>query len=306
MTESFVIFAPAATQARATLWQNGTAHDLGTLGGNDAVAMLINDQPQVAGISYTTTIANPVTGIPTIDPFFWEEGKIRDLGTLGGTFGFPNWLNNLGQVVGQSNLAGDETFHPFLSTRGRPMRDLGTLGGESGQAFWINDAGEVVGVADLPGSGTQAHDAFLWRRGVMTDLGTLGTDPCSTALSINSQGQIVGASTNCTHHVRGFLWENGGPMIDLNALVLTGSGLTVRSGDQINDRGEIAGRGVLPNGDVHAILLIPIGDCDDDCEGRTVSQNNLAPIHTYGKEASREHIAARVPGLRGNSVRPPH
>ena len=306
ITESFVIFAPAATQARATLWQNGVVHDLGTLGGNDAVAMLVNNQPQVAGISYTGRNPNPGSGIPTIDPFLWDQGRIRDLGRSGRYFGFPNWLNNLGQVVGQSNLTGDETFHPFLSTRGRPMRDLGTLGGKSGMAFWINDAGEVVGEADLPGSGTQAHDAFLWRRGVMTDLGTVDNDPCSRATSINSQGQIVGASTNCTEYLHGFLWENGGPMIDLNALVLPGSDLTVRDGDQINDRGEIAGRGVLPNGDVHAILLIPIGECDDDCEGRTASQSHQAPTHASGKGAPQEHNAAGVPGLGGNSTRPLH
>lgn len=173
-------------------------------------------------------------------------------------------------------------------------------------AFWINDSGEVVGQADLPGSGTQAHDAFLWRRGVMTDLGTVGGDPCSRATSINSQGQVVGASTNCTEYLRGFLWENSGPMIDLNALVLPGSGLTVRDGDQINDRGEIAGRGVLPNGDVHAILLIPIGWCDDDCEGRTASQSNRAPIHASGKGAPPEHVAVGVPGLGGDSTRPSH
>jgi len=306
MTESFVIFAPAATQARATLWQNGAIHDLGTLGGNDAVAMLVNDQPQVAGISYTSSIPNPVTGIPTIDPFLWDQGRIRDLGSLGGTFGIPNWLNSVGQVVGQSNLAGDEIFHPFLSTRGRPMRDLGTLGGDSGIAFWINDAGEVVGQADLPGPGPQAHDAFLWRRGVMTDLGTVSGDPCSRALSINSQGQIVGSSTTCTEFLHGFLWENGGPMIDLNALVLPGSGLTVRDGTQINDRGEIAGHGVLPNGDVHAILLIPGGDCDEECEGRIgASQRNAAPARVQGKDEAREQLTVRVPGRSGTSVRPP-
>jgi probable HAF family extracellular repeat protein len=112
----------------------------------------------------------------------------------------------------------------------------------------------------------------------MTDLGTVDGDPCSRALSINSQGQIVGASTSCTEYQHAFLWENDGPMIDLNPLVLPGSGMTVRDGDQINDRGEIAGRGVLPNGDVHAILLIPCGDCDDDCEARVAaSQNDAAP-----------------------------
>ena len=41
-----------------------------------------------------------------------------DLGTLGGTYGFANALNNRGQVVGQSNLTGDLTFHPFSGTSG--------------------------------------------------------------------------------------------------------------------------------------------------------------------------------------------
>lgn len=133
----------------------------------------------------------------------------------------------------------------------------------------------------------------------MTDLGTVSGDPCSVGLSINSQGQVVGASTNCTEYQHGFLWENGGPMIDLNTLVLPGSGLTVINGDQINDRGEIAGRGVLPNGDVHAILLIPIGDCDDDCAGRSASHGNPTPIHAPGMSAPLEQIALRVPGRGG-------
>jgi hypothetical protein len=35
---------------------------------------------------------------------------------------------------------------------------------------------------------------------------------------------------------------------------------------------------VDPNSCEHAYLLIPDGDCDDDCEGRiAASQNNVAP-----------------------------
>jgi probable HAF family extracellular repeat protein len=308
ITESFLFFTPAATQARATLWQNGVIHDLGTLGGNDAVAEYVNERGQIAGVSYTSAIPNPGTGIPTIDPFLWVDSKMRDLGTLGGTFGFPTWINNFGQVVGQSNLTGDETHHPFLSTGGRTMKDLGTLGGDTGSAFWINDDGEIVGQADLPGSGAQTHHGFLWKHGAMTDLGTVDGDPCSVGLSINLQGQIAGASTDCTEYQHAFLWENGGPMIDLNTLIIPGSGLIARDADYINDSGEIAGRGVLPNGDVHAILLVPDGDCDDDCEGRIAAgQNNAAPMQYAGtmKQGS-ELPASRVDQLRNRFGRGYH
>jgi probable HAF family extracellular repeat protein len=72
--------------------------------------------------------------------------RMIDLGTLGGTLGVANWLNNRGQVVGQSNLAGDLTAHPFLWDRGS-LKDLGTLGGTFGVATSVSDAGVIVGGA---------------------------------------------------------------------------------------------------------------------------------------------------------------
>jgi hypothetical protein len=41
---------------------------------------------------------------------------MHDLGTLGGTSGITNWMNNHGQVVGASNLAGDQTQHRSCGT----------------------------------------------------------------------------------------------------------------------------------------------------------------------------------------------
>jgi probable HAF family extracellular repeat protein len=113
-----------------------------------------------------------------LDPFLWENGKMIDLGTLGGVEGQMYDLNNRGQAVGWSDLAGDLTAHPFLWDGGT-MKDLGTLGGTLGQAWWLNDSGEVVGWATTQGD--QALDAFLWRDGVMTDLKTLEGDSASVA-----------------------------------------------------------------------------------------------------------------------------
>jgi probable HAF family extracellular repeat protein len=52
------------------------------------------------------------------------------------------------------------------------VKDLGTLGGTFTFAGGISDSGWVEGYSSLPGD-NDTH-AFLWRNGVMTDLGTLG------------------------------------------------------------------------------------------------------------------------------------
>jgi probable HAF family extracellular repeat protein len=264
--ESSVYF-PATTETHAFLWQHGFMRDLGTLGGPDSNAFITDDHGQVAGWSYTSFVANPSTGVPTVDPFLWspEDGKMTDLGTLGGTFGAPFFLNNRGQVVGISNLPGDTIARPFLWSKSEGMKDLGTLGGTWGFSTWVNDAGEVVGLSFL--AGDQNFHAFLWRHGVMTDLGAAGTDQGSEAFSINSQGQVVGDSGSNNVDLHGFLWEHGGPVVDLNQLVPAGSGLTVVTAVFINDRGEIAGTAKLSNGDEHAVVLIPCDENHPDVEG---------------------------------------
>jgi len=55
------------------------------------------------------------------------------------------------------------------------------------------------------------------------------------------------------------LWENGS-IHDLTALILPGSDIEVFEAWDVNDRGEIAAVGMLPNGDQHAILLVPASE----------------------------------------------
>jgi uncharacterized membrane protein len=195
---------------------------------------------------------------------------MQDLGTLGGTLAtVAPWdaLNDRGDVVGESNLPGDQIFHPFLRN-GRSLTDLGTFGGELGSASAINNAGQVVGWADttkrltppLGEPGDQLYQAFLWHNGVMTNLGTAPGDICSVANSINDRGQIVGNAGKCHGAVDAdALLSEHGTTLNLNSLIAP-SALHLEAAYAINNRGEIAGIGVLPNGDQHAYVLTPNGD----------------------------------------------
>jgi len=287
----FLLGASNGTQTRAFRWRHGHMQDLGTLGGPDAAASLVNERGQIAGASYTSSKSNTGCFPLTTDPFLWEKGKMIDLGTLGGTCGFPLALNNHGQVVGFSNTAGDSTAHPFLwPGKDGKMLDLGTLGGSYGTANAINEAGEIVGYAS--NAGDQDFLAFFWRNGVLTNLGTVGGDPCSTANAINSKRQVVGISfADCNAVRRAFLWENGS-MVDLNTLIPPSSGLQLTLAEAINDRGEIVGNGTPTGCGIveqcgHAFLLIPCDENHPAVEGCDYSMAEAIPVRQLSP-ASRD------------------
>jgi probable HAF family extracellular repeat protein len=248
------------SQIRAFGWNGGEIFDLGTLGGTDAFPGDMNNRGEVVGASTTTPFPD-VNGIVPIHPFLWREGKMQDLGTLGGNFAGPGAINNREQIVGSSTLQGDQTTHPFLWQH-RRMIDLGTLGGSYGIGEWLNDVGDVIGYSGT--TGDQQLHGFIWRRGVMTDLGTVGSDNSSNAFGINVRGQVAGQSWFWNGHdvtaSHAFLWENGGPMVDLNELVSPGSNLNLTEADFITDEGLIVARGFTPTGDTHTAILIPEGE----------------------------------------------
>jgi probable HAF family extracellular repeat protein len=298
-----------ALNFHAFLWQNGEMQDLGTLGGPGSFAFFVNEPGQIAGVSFPNSNATTNCAFAFVThPFLWDNGKMVDLGTLGGTCGLPMALNNRGQVVGQSNLAGDQTAHPFLWDKGT-LNDLGTLGGTFGDALWVNDAGEIVGGAT--NQNDQAFLAFLWKNGVMTNLGTLDGDACSGADYINSKRQVVGTSAKtCAFAAadrHAFLWENG-QMIDLNVFLPPTSSLQqLTDGYNINDRGEIFGLGLARTNPGcadefacgHVFVLIPCDEESSDSEGcrdadaatQSSDKNHVAPSAQAPATAAQPNLA---------------
>jgi hypothetical protein len=90
--------------------------------------------------------------------------------------------------------------------------------------------------------------AALWKNGHISDLGTLNGDCFSLANAINSNGLIIGQSFSCDFVPRVVLWDRGS-IIDLNAAIQADSTLQLIEPFNINDRGEIVGRGLPPNCD---------------------------------------------------------
>lgn len=124
------------------------------------------------------------------------------------------------------------------------ITDLGTLGGSSSQAYGINDKGQVVGSSFFSGG----ERAFLWEKGTMQNLGSLGGN--SWAYDINNAGQVVGMSYTANPVQRAFLWANG-TIQDLGTL---GGSTSYAYG--ISDAGQVIGEAAVNDEAeiVHAFL----------------------------------------------------
>jgi probable HAF family extracellular repeat protein len=214
--------------------------DLGTFGGTSSEAYGINDAGQVViarakGVTMAAALASQRALV-------WKDGTVRWLGTLAGGSTVAFAINAHGQVAGVSAVRG--VLHLFLWQNGT-MHDLGAVGGGTEErTLGLNDRAEIAGVRVLkngvPTAGNPddaVSHAFLWRRGTMINLGTLGAmagteDGSSAAADVNERGQVVGSSG-----IHAFLWQNG----TMRDIATPTRGLILFLASAVNNRGQIAG-----------------------------------------------------------------
>jgi probable HAF family extracellular repeat protein len=169
----------------------------------ESQALGMNDAGIVVAAS--GACAPPGTLVSGMHAVLWKDGNIfRVLGNLGGTGAAAGAINENGQVVGVSFLAGDSIIHPFLWQEGVGMMDLGGLQPTPDNPDTlvfpdsINNRGEVVGWSCGSGEVTTPYpcDPFYWRKGVKQpiDLNQLTQSPhlgICCASDINDSGEIV-------------------------------------------------------------------------------------------------------------------
>lgn len=209
-TEDSGCTAPQVYQFKPAVWFGNLIQALPTASDSEGVAFSINDLGQVVGTSGSCGPFNPIWlfNLSPVHALLWQNGVRTDLGTLGGVANnMAHGINNLGQVVGGSDLTGDATTHAFLWTpQTRKMKDLGVVGSD----FWsfglgINDEGQIVGAS--ANADFSVLRAFVRQNGALVDLNSLveGTTVLflETACSINSRGEIIGfaydPNTSYTH-----------------------------------------------------------------------------------------------------------
>jgi len=130
---------------------------------------------------------------------------VTDLGALeGGTFSQPFFINRSGMITGSATLP-NNAQHGALWLKGL-IADIGTLGGANSIVFGDNARYQAVGEAELSASDPNDEDfcgfgthvtcrPFLWERGVMKPLATLGGNN-GGANQINDKGEAVGFAEN--------------------------------------------------------------------------------------------------------------
>ena len=162
-------------------------------------------------------------------------GGVEELPTLGGEWSISLGINDVGQVVGYSQVSQSSTsdaYHGFVWSSTEGMIDVGTLGSRGSRVEDINNSGLAVGTDQL-GTGR----AFTWTEsdGPTGFDGLLGDPNGARAFAVNEAGQVVGSSDGVgAYGQHAFVWSEANGITDLSS--------AYSEALDINNAGMIVGR----------------------------------------------------------------
>ncbi|CAO5238169.1 hypothetical protein [Frankia sp. AgKG'84/4] len=147
--------------------------------------------------------SDPAINAPS-HAYLWTNGKMTDLGTLGGTFSQASAVNDHGLVIGTSLTAAGTT--DGFAWAGGHISAL-AVDGATARPIGVNERDQVIlttGAAAQPGQPATTL-GWLWRAGQRTALGTLGGQS-ATPTDIDNVGAVFGASDLASGDTHAALW----------------------------------------------------------------------------------------------------
>ena len=223
-------------QRRAFLNRGRGLVDLGALKGVDSVATGINDRGEVVG--------NWLTADGRLRGFIYSCGRARDVaGIPGKSTGFSD-INEAGYITATASTPGTSETLGYLRAPNGVYTHLGAIpwdgnGDPMTSPAALNNRNQVAGYSGRFNSPEPGLRAFVWSRGVIRDLGDLGSTP-NTANAINDRGQVTGQAylPAGPRDSVAFLYSHG-RMVSLDTRPATE--YKYSAGRGINNRGHVVG-----------------------------------------------------------------
>lgn len=117
-------------------------------------AIDINQAGHIVG-HYNITTDTPIRS------FFWsKETGFIDIGTLGGNYTYARAINDLGEIVGESQNS-DGSMEAFIWSPTHEIMGLGIGDGNSSVAQDVNNFSHVLGSISIPG---ENNPIFIWSK----------------------------------------------------------------------------------------------------------------------------------------------
>ena len=286
----------------AFVWEGGVMTDLGTLGGSASQALALNEAGQVVGYSDT------VSGVS--HAFVWDGGVMIDLGTLGGSHSRANGINEAGQVVGHSRLAGDASYHAFLSeivySPPPSTRYVATTGADTGDC---GNSASPCATITYAISQAVAGNTIEIAAGTYTESG-ITVDKNLTITGADASSTIVqAAAPPGTATDRVFL-INSGVTVTIEDITIQNGNIAGAAGGGIYNNGMLTlnnsvvsgntagqGGGGIFNNDTTLILNDSIvSDNSTAASGGGITNNRSASVLTLNNSTVRDNIATGAGG----------